>query len=243
MTRLIRTEWLKLRTTRGPWAAIAGVIALSALITPFAMADIGRGSASAAADAREALAIGPGFLTAIVLLLLGALAAAVEFQHRSVVATYLVTPRRGRVLAAKLAAHGLLGAVVAGAGAAITFPVVLSMAHADGIHVASTGHLAGVAVGLVAAGGLAAACGVAVGSILRHQTAAIIAILVWTLLVEKLFSAFLPPLMPFGSILAAVGMAGDDGPGILAALMSLTAWAGLLAVVAARRFVRLDVTA
>ena len=28
MTRLIRTEWLKLATTRGPWAVIAGVLAL-----------------------------------------------------------------------------------------------------------------------------------------------------------------------------------------------------------------------
>ena len=53
MTRLIRTEWLKLATTRGPWAVIAGVIALTALITPFAMADIGQGDASRAADARR----------------------------------------------------------------------------------------------------------------------------------------------------------------------------------------------
>jgi len=69
MNRLIRTEWLKLATTRGPWLVIAGVMALTALITPFAMADIGQGDASRAADAREALAIGPGFLSALMLLI------------------------------------------------------------------------------------------------------------------------------------------------------------------------------
>ena len=126
MTRLIRTEWLKLATTRGPWAVITGVLALTALITPFAMADIGQGNASRAADAREALAIGPGFISVLMLLLIGALAAAGEFHHRSIVSTYLITPRRGRILAAKLIAHATLGAVVAAIGVAIAFPIVLT---------------------------------------------------------------------------------------------------------------------
>jgi ABC-2 type transport system permease protein len=241
MTRLIRTEWLKLATTRGPWAVIAGVTALTALITPFAMADIGHGSASRAADAREALAIGPGFITALLLLLLGALAAAGEFHHRSIVSTYLITPRRGRILAAKLFAHATLGAVVAGIGVAISFPIVLLMARGEDYTVASNAHLAALAVAIVAAGALASVCGVAAGSILRHQTAAIIVILVWTLLVEKLFSGFFPPVLPFGAILAAVGMAGDDGPGILASLSLLGAWAGVFVLVA-NRFTKLDVT-
>ena len=139
MTRLIRTEWLKLATTRGPWAVIAGVLALTALITPFAMADIGQGDASRAADAREALAIGPGFITALMLLLIGALAAAGEFHHRSIVSTYLITPRRGRILAAKLIAHATLGAVVAAIGVAIAFPIVLLMARGEHLTVASNG--------------------------------------------------------------------------------------------------------
>ena len=150
------------------------------------------------------------------LLLIGALAAAGEFHHRSIVSTYLITPRRGRVLAAKLIAHASLGAAVAAAGVAISFPIVLLMARGDGLTVASDGHLAAVAVAIVAAGALASMCGVAIGSILRHQTAAIVVILVWSLLVEKLLGGFFPPVLPFGAIMAAVGMAGDDGPGIAA---------------------------
>jgi len=241
MTRLIRTEWLKLTTTRGPWAVITGVIALTALITPFAMADIGQGSASKAADAREALAIGPGFLSALMLLLIGALAAAGEFHHRSIVSTYLITPRRGRVLAAKLIAHATLGAVVSAISVAISFPIVLLMAQGQDLTVASNGHLVGVALAMVAVGALSALCGVAAGSILRHQTATIVVILVWTLLVEKLFGGFFPPVLPFGAIMAGVGLAGDDGPGILASLALLSAWAGVFTL-AATRVVERDVT-
>jgi ABC-2 type transport system permease protein len=242
MTRLIRTEWLKLATTRGPFAAIGGVLALTALITPFAMADIGSGDRSRAADAREALAIGPGFITVLLLLLLGALAAAGEFHHRTIATTYLITPRRERILAAKLIGHATLGAVVAGVGAAISFPIVLLIARGDHLHVASAVHLAAVAVALVAGGALASVCGVALGSILRHQTAAIVLILVWTLLVEKLFGGFFPPVLPFGALLAAVGLGGDDAPGIVTALALVSAWASLLGL-AAGRAIRRDVTA
>jgi len=241
MNRLIRTEWLKLATTRGPWAVIAGVLALTALITPFAMADIGQGDASRAADAREALAIGPGFLSALMLLIIGALAAAGEFHPRSIVSTSLITPRRGRVLAAKLIAHASLGAVVSAIGVAISFPIVLVMARGEDLTVASNAHLAGVGVAMVAVGALSAMAGVAAGSIMRHQTATIVVILVWTLLVEKLFGGFFPPILPFGAIMAAVGLAGDDGPSIAASLALLTAWVGVFTL-AATRVIKRDVT-
>jgi hypothetical protein len=115
------------------------------------------------------------------------------------------------------------------------------MARGDNLTVASNGHLAAVALAMVATGALASLCGVAAGSILRHQTGAIVVILVWTLLVEKLFGGFFPPVLPFGAIMAAVGLAGDDGPGILASLSLLAAWAGVFTV-GATRFIKLDVT-
>ena len=94
------------------------------------------------------------------------------------------------------------------------------MAQADAIDVVSVGHLVGLAFAIVGAGALASIRGVAAGSILRHLTAEIVVILVWTLLVERLFAGFLPPVLPFGAILAAVGMAGDDAPATLASARS-----------------------
>ncbi len=57
-----------------------------------------------------------GMLIALVLLGLGVLSTAGEWSHKSVETTYLLVPRRGRVLAAKAAAMGLLGLVLAGLG-------------------------------------------------------------------------------------------------------------------------------
>ena len=82
----------------------------------------------------------------------------------------------------------------------------------------------------------------AAGSILRHQTASIVVILVWTLLVEKLFGGFFPPVLPFGAIMAAVGLAGDDGPASRRRSRLLAAWAGVLTF-AATRVIERDVTA
>jgi hypothetical protein len=54
-----------------------------------------------------------GMLTALVLLALGVLSTAGEWTHRSIQTTFLLVPHRGRVLAAKAAALGVLGAVFA----------------------------------------------------------------------------------------------------------------------------------
>jgi hypothetical protein len=57
-----------------------------------------------------------GMLIALVLLALGVLSTAGEWTHKSVETTYLLVPQRGRVLAAKATAMGLLGLVLAALG-------------------------------------------------------------------------------------------------------------------------------
>ena len=54
-----------------------------------------------------------GMLSALVLVSLGVLSTAGEWSHGSVQTTFLLEPRRGRVMAAKAAAVALMGAVVA----------------------------------------------------------------------------------------------------------------------------------
>ena len=126
MTALISTEWRKLLTTRGPLAALAGLLVLSVAVAVGGMGDIGSGTATETEDARELLVVGSGLFASLVLLVLGTLAATGEFQHRTAVTTYLITPRRGRVLAAKLIAHAIVGALVSAVLVAVTFPIVLS---------------------------------------------------------------------------------------------------------------------
>ena len=209
MTRLIRTEWLKLATTRGPWAVIAGVLALTALITPFAMADIGQGDASRAADALEALAIGPGFITALMLLLIGALGRRrrVPPSHDHDYLPDHPAAAPGPCRQADRSCDSRRGRRRSRRGDCVPDRAPDGPPRRGSRRERRPPDRPGVAI--VAAGAGASVRGVAAGSILRNQTAAILVILLWTLLVEKFFGGFFPPVLPFGAILAAVGMGAE----------------------------------
>jgi hypothetical protein len=97
-----------------------------------------------------------GMLIALVLLALGVLSTAGEWTHKSVQTTYLLVPQRGRVLAAKALAMGLLGLVLAGLGVglavgtlAVATPGVVWFAATQAI-VAAT--VAGAAFTVIGAG-------------------------------------------------------------------------------------------
>jgi uncharacterized membrane protein len=240
MTRLVRAEWRKLTTLRGPLATVAAVLGLTALITPIAMNELG--GTTVERDAREVLSIGPGLIASLAFLLLGAMAAAGEFQHRTIVPTYLITPRRSRVLGAKLIALGAIGAVVSALAVAISFPIVLAMAE-PGIDIGGAGDLTARGLSLVAVGALSAMIGVGVGSLLRHQTASLLVVLLWAFVFERFLADFIPPVLPFSEMLSATGMSGqgDDTPTIVA-LAVVAAWAAGLALVARVRSIERDVT-
>ena len=66
-----------------------------------------------------------GMLTALVLVSLGVLSTAGEWSHGSVQTTFLLEPRRGRVMAAKAIAVALMGAAVAAVAAGLSALVLL----------------------------------------------------------------------------------------------------------------------
>ena len=240
MNTLIRTELRKVRSTRAPRNTIIGVLAFVAFLAFALMADVGSGArGTPASDAPDMLRLGPGLLVPIALLLFGAVGAAGEFQHRTITGTFLLTPKRGRVLAAKLWAYGLLGAGVAAVATAISFPISLMVASGNDVHVASGGELVGLALAIVAAGAAAAVCGVAAGMVLRNQTTAILGILGWVIVAERLLGL---PVLPFNSLLTTVGLAGTDGPPASLGFAVLVAWSALLAAVSHRWFLARDIS-
>jgi ABC-2 type transport system permease protein len=185
MTGLIRAEVLKLRTTRTFWALGLGSLALVAI----AAAAISVTSSFAPGDhpARQVLAIaGPAVTCALVL---GVLAVTGEFRHGTMTQALLITPRRSRLLAAKLVtatAGGLvLGLLAFAAASAIVLPVLSARhiaSHVDG------GAIAGIVVGGAVATGLSAALGTGIGAVVRSQAGAIIAALGLLYVLEPLLS-------------------------------------------------------
>jgi ABC-2 type transport system permease protein len=186
MTRLIRAEVLRLRSTRTYWALalgallliIAGVAALSATtrVTP------------GTSPVRTTLELAG--LAQTCALIAGVLSVTSEFRHRTITAAVLITPRRTRLLAARLftvtaagAAFGLLAT-----GAATTVSLCLLASRHIPAHLGGAG-LTEILAGGAIATGLAAALGVGIGFVLRNQTGAIIAVLGLLYVAEPLLGA------------------------------------------------------
>jgi ABC-2 type transport system permease protein len=115
-----------------------------------------------------AMALGiMGMLIALVLLALGVLSTAGEWSHKTVETTYLLVPQRGRVQAAKAAAMGLLGLVLAALGVALAVGALAAFTP----DVAWTG-LAQAVVAVVASGAAFAVIGAGIGSVFGNPAAA-----------------------------------------------------------------------
>jgi ABC-2 type transport system permease protein len=159
-----------------------------------------------------------------------------------VTSTFLVTPRRWRVLAAKAAACALTGPLV----------VVVLLATMWTVGVLADAIDPRVDAGLLAITGpsmLIAACwallGVGVGAVVRNQTLAVLAPLVWFLLIEMLIPAFgldrLVPWLPGGATLALAGGRLAGGLPAWAALGVLVGYGLALLVPGGRGIARRDI--
>ena len=110
-----------------------------------------------------------GMVTGLVLITLGVLSTATEWGNKSAETTFLLEPRRGRVMAAKAVAVAVLGAVLAGISAVATMGALavspIGNPTWDGV---------GLAVGVtVAAGAAFAMIGAGVGAALGNTPAAL----------------------------------------------------------------------
>jgi ABC-2 type transport system permease protein len=186
VTAQLRAELLKLRSTRtnlGLFSAMLGLVIVVVLLHGFALPTGHLGPRS-----NQLQALGEGQrLGTLFAALLGALAITGEFRHGTIRPTFLVTPRRGRVVAAKVGASMLIG-IAFGLTAAVVEAVVGSAALATrGLAI----RLDGGDYALLLAGGAAgaalwAAIGVGLGAVVRNQVAVVVGITAWLLFVEGL---------------------------------------------------------
>jgi len=117
--------WLEVRKSLSTRSGIAVVVAAT-LLAPAALA-IAAGTASQPLDNVLGPLVVTGMLSALVLVSLGVLSTAGEWSHGTVQTTFLLEPRRGRVMAAKAAAVALMGAAVAAVAAGISALVLVAM--------------------------------------------------------------------------------------------------------------------
>ena len=123
--------------------------------------------------------------------LAGVLAATSEFRYGTIRPTLIVEPRRRVVLAAKLAAAALAGIAFAVVCVGATFGAGIALLAARDVDLALTGpHTAVLVIGPVVAGMVSAMIGVAVGTLIRNQAGAVVALAAYALVVDAgLFAA------------------------------------------------------
>jgi ABC-2 type transport system permease protein len=263
MIRLIRIELLKLRTTRLGYSLLATGAGLTAMFAILEAARAGKGG-GAAPDPLNTFSgfssvIGSGVWGLLFAAVLGVTVSTGEYRHKTATLTYLASPDRTRVLAAKVAAAAVAGTLFGLATYLVAGGSALGFTLAHGYQVPlSDATMARFGVGHLLAGALLAAIGVGLGELLRSQLAAIVAVFAWSIVIESLIGALFTVTRPYLPYTAATNLAGTSlgsaafGPAhgtaggtplpFLATTALLMAIAAVFAAIAARTTVRRDIT-
>jgi len=192
MNAVLRSEFRKIRTTRSAFGLLAGTVLLAGLAL--------WGSLSSATPAELAAGLTAPFgyagiviIAMLFVMVLGIRSFTDEVRHGSVVPTFLATPKRLRVLAAKSTVSAAAAVVFAVATLAVGTAViaVYLVAHGYAVPVA-WGALMWLFAKGIAITALWSVIGVSVGVIVKHQVAAIVGALAWVFVVENIASGLAP---------------------------------------------------
>jgi len=188
---LIRSELLKLRTTRTALALIVGMVALIVLFT--LLSGLVTDDAFLLDRNNQFQVLANGSIASAFAAVLGVLSLTTEVRHGTVRSTFLAEPRRTRVLAAKLVAITAFSLVLGVVGIGLSYAIGKICLDARGMPWLLTGSdvvllLAGAVTSAVLWGAFA----LAIGAIVRNQVGAIVGLLIWTLLVESILFALVP---------------------------------------------------
>lgn len=186
MNQLVRAEARKFFTTRAAVLLAATAVAypslgvLAAVTAPEGQAPvIGPGTI-------PAILRGTGEVAGLVVLLLGILAVAGEFRHGTIVSSLLAVPQRARLLVAKLSWQVVLAALVGGGGALVSIVLGGLYVSANDVPVDLVRReVVLTVVGVVGFALFYGVFGVAVGAVVRNQTAAVAGVLGWLLAGEN----------------------------------------------------------
>ena len=241
MIALIRSELLKLRTTRTALALIVGMVALIVLFT--LLSGLVTDDAFLLDRNNQFQVLANGSIASAFAAVLGVLSLTTEVRHGTVRSTFLAEPRRTRVLAAKLVAITAFSLVLGVVGIGLSYAIGKICLDARGMPWLLTGSdvvllLAGAVTSAVLWGAFA----LAIGAIVRNQVGAIVGLLIWTLLVESILFALVPSVGRYlpgqaSNVLTEIGTPHQlpITAGVLVFLGYVALAAGAGAVVTARR--------
>ena len=203
---LVRAELKKIVSTRLWWGLLLGAVVYTAVqagvTAGFAGVNPGAGQPTSpglddAAGIRSVYAVALFSGSYIFAMILGITGMTGEYRYQTITPTFLVSPRRSRVVGAKMVAHLLVGlgyGLVAMVTALVVGGVVI-VARGHGLGYGADGLWPSILLAVVAVG-LWTVLGIGIGTLIRSQVAAILIAIFITFLLE--------PLVTFA--LAALGL-------------------------------------
>jgi ABC-2 type transport system permease protein len=238
VSALLSSELLKLRTTRTAFGFLVATVLLTLGVgaATFATLDV-----TSEQDLKDALA-GAGFVAAL-LLVLGIVASTGEYRHGTITSSLLVSPDRPRFLASKILAYFLTGALLGLVAMLVSFAVGVPWLSARDapLELLETSDYVLLAIEGVALAALCGALGVAVGTLIRNQIAAVVGTLVYLFILDpvlSLVSEDVAKFTPGGAISGLGGNAPDYVLDPLPAGLVLVGWTllfGMAALLVDRR--------
>lgn len=226
MIAQLRSELLKLRTTRTTFGLLLGMLALTLFIVLI------QGLVSHVADldhSHQRTMFDVGGVGTLFAALVGTMLMTSEFRHGTIRPTLLFSPRRGRVVSAKLGAGVLAGLAFGLIAEGVTFGAGYAALAGRGIDFLISWHDVLVLVaGTTAAAGLWGGIGVGIGTLVRSQVGAIIGLIAWLIVAEQLLFGLVPSVGRFGPGAAGQALAGGDSAHLLPPLAGGLVLAGYM---------------
>ena len=181
MSALVGAELLKLRTTRTAFWFLVAIVLLTLAVDAvnFATTDFhGKHDVE--------IAFSGAGIAAALLMILGIVGTTGEHRHGTITSAFLATPERRRVVAAKVVAYLITGALLGAASVAVSFAVGIPWLSARDapLELLDAGDYLGLAASGIAVAALSGAVGVGIGAIVRNQVAAVVGTLLYLFLLE-----------------------------------------------------------
>lgn len=233
MKPLLLAELLKLRTTRTFYALAGVAIGLSVVFVILGAALTEPTQESVMTDVFMV------DISSIFIMILAIVGITGEWRHRTITSSLLAAPDRLRFLAAKVLAFAAAGALLSVAIAISTGIIGYAILDYRDQPTPELGDLLEQMVRSALVAALLGGVGVGVGSLVRNQPTAIVAILIFLLVIDSLLAALVPSVerfSPLGALPNAiqgyepddVGMPDVDFFAFGPALALMLAWIALL---------------
>lgn len=248
MTRLLRAELLKLRTTQVWFWMLLFAVGAGALVVVGGLAS---DSVHSSLDVPDLFANANGTLLAAYVL--GTLAMTTEFRHQTITTTLLQTPSRWSVVSAKLITYALVGLAYAALCVAVQLAIAVPWLSAKHIEFRlSDPDVFRAVFGPLILFVLFAIIGIAIGTLIHNQIVALVSAFV-LLVVNNIIPA-IPgvrgsyPYTPVGAMIEILYPPSDKPPdgvhfiGTTGGILVLLAWALVPALIGAAYSMNRDIT-